>query len=153
MSGGSSSVTLEPLSVYGAAPAADPALAQELGLPSNALFQSPERGQGYADYKLPGDDLASQDYRRAYFDKDARKDENWAPPSPSAPKPPPPELIPDTHEAIAVSTSPDVCRSPSAPVPYAVWGKADDKQNYSPDVRSNGCVIKRRDSRFTTTYG
>jgi hypothetical protein len=34
-----------------------------------------------------------------------------------------------------------------------VWGKADDKQNYSPDVKSNGDVIKRSDSRFTATYG
>jgi hypothetical protein len=34
-----------------------------------------------------------------------------------------------------------------------VWGKADDKQNYSPDVKSNGKVIKRSDSQFTATYG
>ncbi|NKJ09419.1 PAAR-like domain-containing protein [Rhizobium sp. SG741] len=72
---------------------------------------------------------------------------------PTAAVPPPPELIPDDSSAIAVCLSPDVCKSPTAPVPYMVWGKADDKQNYSPDVRSNGDVIKRSDSRFTATYG
>ncbi|MGM4984528.1 MULTISPECIES: PAAR-like domain-containing protein [Rhizobium] len=72
---------------------------------------------------------------------------------PTAAVPPPPELIPDDSSAIAICLSPDVCKSPTAPVPYMVWGKADDKQNYSPDVRSNGDVIKRSDSRFTATYG
>lgn len=72
---------------------------------------------------------------------------------PTAAVPPPPEFIPDDSSAIAVCLSPDVCKSPTAPVPYMVWGKADDKQNYSPDVRSNGDVIKRSDSRFTATYG
>ncbi|KMO44960.1 hypothetical protein VQ03_00280 [Methylobacterium tarhaniae] len=107
---------------------------------------------GYADDTLPGDDLASPDYRRAYFAKNHRKDENWAPP-PTAAKPAPPELIPATDEAITVCTSPDMCRSPTAPVPDQVWGKADDQHNYSPDVRSNGLAIKRQDSAFTRTYG
>ena len=73
--------------------------------------------------------------------------------SPTAAVPPPPEFIPDDSSAIAVCLSPDVCRSPTAPVPYMVWGKADDKQNYSPDVKSNGKVIKRSNSQFTATYG
>lgn len=72
---------------------------------------------------------------------------------PTAPDPAPPELIPDDSTAIAVATSPDVCRSPEKPIPYVPWGKADDKSNYSPDVRSNGQVIKRQNSTFSRCYG
>lgn len=72
---------------------------------------------------------------------------------PTAPDPAPPELIPDDSTAIAVATSPDVCRSPEKPIPYVPWGKADDKSNYSPDVRSNGQVIKRQNSTFARCYG
>lgn len=72
---------------------------------------------------------------------------------PTAPDPAPPELIPDDSTAIAVATSPDVCRSPDKAIPYIPWGKADDKSNYSPDVRSNGQVIKRQNSTFSRCYG
>lgn len=34
-----------------------------------------------------------------------------------------------------------------------VHGKGSDDSNYSPNVRSNGLIIKRRDSSFTRTYG
>jgi len=74
-------------------------------------------------------------------------------PRPSAPDPAPPEIIPDNKKAIAVCLSPDVCKSPEKPVPYAVYGTADNDENYSPNVRANGEIIKRRDSKFTTTYG
>lgn len=72
---------------------------------------------------------------------------------PTAPSPAPPELIPDEAQALAVVTSPDVCKSPKMPIPYMTWGKADDKLNYSPDVRANGKVIKRQDSKFSCCYG
>ncbi|HLP70553.1 MAG TPA: DUF4150 domain-containing protein [Rhizobium sp.] len=49
--------------------------------------------------------------------------------------------------------SPDVCKSPDKPVPYMSWGEASDDQNYSPDVRSNGKIIKRQDSKFSCCYG
>ncbi|UWU24828.1 DUF4150 domain-containing protein (plasmid) [Rhizobium sp. CB3060] len=74
-------------------------------------------------------------------------------PRPTAADPPPPELIPDDSKAIAVCLSPDVCKSPDKPVPYMSWGKASDDLNYSPDVRSNGMVIKRQDSKFSCCYG
>lgn len=74
-------------------------------------------------------------------------------PRPAAPDPAPPEIIPDEKKAIAVCLSPDVCKSPEKPVPYAVYGTADNDYNYSPNVRANGEIIKRRDSKFTTTYG
>lgn len=74
-------------------------------------------------------------------------------PRPAAPDPAPPEIIPDKKKAIAVCLSPDVCKSPERPVPYAVYGTADNDHNYSPNVRANGEIIKRRDSKFTTTYG
>lgn len=72
---------------------------------------------------------------------------------PAAADPAPPELIPDDSKAIAVCLSPDVCKSPDKPVPYMSWGKASDNLNYSPDVRSNGMVIKRQDSKFSRCYG
>ncbi len=73
--------------------------------------------------------------------------------TPAAADPPPPELIPADSNALAVCLSPDVCKSPDKPVPYMSWGKASDEQNYSPDVRSNGMVIKRQDSMFFRCYG
>ncbi|KAB0677369.1 PAAR-like domain-containing protein [Aureimonas leprariae] len=117
---------------------------------------SPDVRGAYDSALKQGDDLfdTDPDAARAAW---ARADEIGKPyirrPPPTAASPPPPELVPDTKDAVAVCLSPDVCRSPSQPVPYQVWGKGDDDQNYSPDVRSNGLTIKRRDSRFTTTYG
>jgi len=73
--------------------------------------------------------------------------------SPTSANPAPPELIPDESKAIAVCLSPDVCKSPEKPVPYMSWGEASDDQNYSPDVRSNGKIIKRQDSKFSCCYG
>ncbi|XUY27078.1 PAAR-like domain-containing protein [Agrobacterium sp. rho-8.1] len=74
-------------------------------------------------------------------------------PPPTAPDPHPPELVPDEGDVYAVCLSPDVCRTPDKPIPYMSWGKADDKTNYSPNVRSNGKVIKRHDSKFSCCYG
>ena len=64
-----------------------------------------------------------------------------------------PELIPSDSMALAICLSPDVCKSPESPVPYMSWGRASDSLNYSPDVRSNGLFIKRRDSKFSCCYG
>lgn len=75
------------------------------------------------------------------------------PPRPTAADPPPPELIPDDKQAIAVCLSPDVCKSPEKPVPFCVYGTADNDENYSQNVRANGKIIKRQDSKFTRTFG
>ncbi|SFB48052.1 DNA/RNA non-specific endonuclease [Rhizobium sp. NFR07] len=75
------------------------------------------------------------------------------PPRPTSATPPPPEFIPEDSDAIAICLSPDVCRSPEKPVPYQTWGRASDSRNYSPNVRSNGRVVKRQDSVFFCCYG
>ena len=72
---------------------------------------------------------------------------------PTAPDPAPPEIIPKEDTALAIVTSPDVCRSPEHPIPYITWGKGSDNQNYSPDVRANGQVIKLQNSKFSCCYG
>ncbi|WP_172724126.1 MULTISPECIES: DUF4150 domain-containing protein [Neorhizobium] len=72
---------------------------------------------------------------------------------PTAPDPPPPEIIPKESTALAIVTSPDVCRSPQTPIPYMTWGKGSDNLNYSPDVRANGQVIKLQSSKFWCCYG
>lgn len=72
---------------------------------------------------------------------------------PTAPNPAPPEIIPKEGTALAIVTSPDVCRSPEHPIPYMTWGKGSDNQNYSPDVRANGQVIKLQNSKFSCCYG
>lgn len=82
-----------------------------------------------------------------------REAEKGKVPRPTSANTPPPELIPEDKTAIAICLSPDVCRSPEKPVPYPTWGRASDSQNYSPDVRSNGKVIKRQDSVFFCCYG
>ncbi|MDO5528827.1 MAG: DUF4150 domain-containing protein, partial [Paracoccus sp. (in: a-proteobacteria)] len=74
-------------------------------------------------------------------------------PPPTAANPPPPEVIPDTATAIAVSTSPDVCRAPHRPCPFPVYGLASDDSNYAATVRSNGEALMTWDSCFTATYG
>jgi hypothetical protein len=74
-------------------------------------------------------------------------------PPPTAPNPHPPELIPDDSEALAVYTSPDVVKVGDKPVPFASHGKGSDDENYSPDVRSNGKIIKRHNSKMYKTYG
>ena len=142
-----SPTVLEPITVYGSDPVANPALAQELNLPSSTLFHEPDRAAGYVDYRrsLEGDE------ERAYFN-DPKKGDEYHPP-PTAANPNPPEFIPDDASALAVCLSPDVCRSPEKPIPYMCWGKGDDQNNYSPDVRSNGLVIKRQNSQFYCSYG
>lgn len=72
---------------------------------------------------------------------------------PTAPHPPPPEIVPKESIALAIVTSPDVCRSPQAPIPYMTWGKGSDNLSYSPDVRANGQVIKLQSSKFWCCYG
>lgn len=72
---------------------------------------------------------------------------------PTAPNPPPPEIIPKETIALAIVTSPDVCRSPQTPIPYMTWGMGFDNLNYSPDVRANGQVIKLQSSKFWCCYG
>ncbi|WP_313592393.1 PAAR-like domain-containing protein [Agrobacterium cavarae] len=138
---------LEPIIIYGSDPVANPALAQELNLPSSTLFHEPDRAAGYVDYR----DSLEGDEQRAYFNN-PKKGDAYHPP-PTAPDPSPPEFIPDDASALAVCLSPDVCRSPEKPIPYMCWGKGDDKNNYSPNVRSNGLVIKRQNSQFHCSYG
>lgn len=72
---------------------------------------------------------------------------------PTAPNPAPPEIVPKEGIALAIVTSPDVCRSPQQPIPYMTWGKGSDDQDYSPDVRANGRVIKLQNSKFSCCYG
>ncbi len=75
------------------------------------------------------------------------------PPRPAAPSPPPPEIVPEDKNALAVSLTPDVCRAPNNPCPFPVWGKGDDKVNYSPDVFANGLQIKHNQSLFSCCFG
>lgn len=110
------------------------------------------------DYFYQYDDPTSLDPPKEFHDEELAKrvkeDEEQARiPNPISASPPPPELIPDDSAAIAVCLSPDVCKSPEKPVPYMSWGQGSDNQNYSPDVRSNGHVIKRQDSTFFCCYG
>ena len=78
-------------------------------------------------------------------------------PDPANANPHPPELIEDQSDAIAVCTSPDVCRTPvgssTPPIPYMVTGQAGDDSNYTTTVRSNGLAVAHAASEFTTTYG
>ncbi|MGV2112114.1 PAAR-like domain-containing protein [Agrobacterium salinitolerans] len=139
---------LEPITVYGSDPSPNIALAKELNLPQTTLFHEPDRAAGYVDYK---NSLLDAEEQRAYFNDPEEGDEYHPPPTTADPSPP--EFIPDDASALAVCLSPDVCKSPDKPVPYMCWGKGDDKNNYSPDVRSNGLVIKRQNSQFRCSYG
>ncbi len=141
------STVLEPINVYSYDPTTNLGLAQKLNLPNSTLFYKPDMAEGYVDYK----DYPDGEDNRAYFDERKKGDEYHPPPT--AANPNPPEFIPDDASALAVCLSPDVCRSPEKPIPYQCWGKGDDKNNYSPDVRSNGLVIKRQDSQFHCSHG
>jgi hypothetical protein len=72
---------------------------------------------------------------------------------PTAPNPAPPEVVNKEDKALAVVTSPDVCKSPKVPIPYMTWGMGEDDLNYSPDVRANGRIIKLQTSKFSCCYG
>ncbi|MDO1583077.1 DNA/RNA non-specific endonuclease [Rhizobium oryzicola] len=72
---------------------------------------------------------------------------------PTAPNPAPPEVVNKEGKALAIVTSPDVCRSPKVPIPYMTWGMGEDDLNYSPNVRANGKVIKLQTSKFFCCYG
>ncbi|WP_284777593.1 PAAR-like domain-containing protein [Agrobacterium sp. lyk4-40-TYG-31] len=78
---------------------------------------------------------------------------NTAPPKPTAADPPPPEIVPKEHQALAIVTSPDVCRSPKAPIPYMAWGTAFEDVQYSPNVRANGKLVKLQISKFCRCHG
>lgn len=113
-------------------------------------------GNYFYQYRDPTDADSVVEFHDAELEAKVREDEKKKkndPPPPTAANPHPPELIPDDGTAIAVCLSPDVCKSPDRAIPYIVWGKGDDKNNYSPNVRSNGKVIKRRDSTFSKSYG
>ena len=56
-------------------------------------------------------------------------------------------------EALAVCTTPDVCKVGDKPVPFQVYGKGSDDQNYAPNVFSNGQRLKLSNSVMTTTHG
>lgn len=50
----------------------------------------------------------------------------------------PREGLRDTDEARIISLAPDVCRSPSVPVPYPVVDFCGHDENYTPSVRFTG---------------
>lgn len=100
----------------------------------------------FKEYVVPPDEKEKEE-----------KEEPKEGPPPTAADPAPPEGIPDEAEAIAVCTSPDVCKTPIGssipPIPYQVYGTANNDSNYSPNVFYNGLAAKRFNSQFTTTYG
>ncbi|WP_062590476.1 DUF4150 domain-containing protein [Rhizobium sp. Leaf311] len=112
-------------------------------------------GNYFYQFKDPLDYDSVHEFNDAELEKKLREEEELksTQPPPTTADPHPPELVPDDGETFAIATSPDVCRSPEKPIPYMAWGKADDKTNYSPNVRSNGLVIKRQDSKFFRCYG
>ncbi|POO56710.1 PAAR-like domain-containing protein [Agrobacterium rosae] len=112
-------------------------------------------GNYFYQFKDPLDYHSVREFNDAELEKKLREEEELKSrqPPPTTADPHPPELVPDDGETFAIATSPDVCRSPEKPIPYMAWGKADDKTNYSPNVRSNGLVIKRQDSKFFRCYG
>lgn len=85
--------------------------------------------------------------------KDDETDPQPVPPKPTAADPPPPEIVPRERQALAIVTSPDVCRSPNAAIPYQSWGMGFNDQEFSPNVRANGEIIKLQTSKFCCCYG
>lgn len=69
----------------------------------------------------------------------------------------PPEGVHWDAEPRAVCLAPDVCKtkvgSTLVPVPYQVWGKAEDAQNFSTSVYFRGTPAMRFNSVFSKTYG
>ncbi|MDO5528045.1 MAG: DUF4150 domain-containing protein [Paracoccus sp. (in: a-proteobacteria)] len=74
-------------------------------------------------------------------------------PRPTAAVPAPPEVIPSTSLALAISTSPDICRAPVKPCPFPVYGQASDDCDYAGTVRSGGLTLMTWASSFTKTHG
>ncbi|EYF02508.1 PAAR-like domain-containing protein [Chondromyces apiculatus] len=60
-----------------------------------------------------------------------------------------------TGEAIVLSTTPDVCRTPPtmAPVPYQILGRFSDGIRHATTVCMTGEAVMTMDSRLTTVYG
>lgn len=85
--------------------------------------------------------------------KDDETDPQPVPPKPTAADPPPPEIVPRERQALAIVTSPDVCRSPNAAIPYQSWGMGFNDQEFSSNVRANGEIIKLQTSKFFCCYG
>jgi hypothetical protein len=108
-------------------------------------YHPPEGTPGYdgKGWEFKDDELLSK----------VKEKEKPKSPPPTVPDPHPPELIHDKNDAIAVSTSPDVCRAPVNPVPFPVYGVGGDDTNYTSTVRSNGLIIKKWDSKFSKTNG
>lgn len=70
---------------------------------------------------------------------------------------PPPEAGRDTHEAIVVCKSPDVCKTPvgaaTPPVPYQITSKMGDDVNTAPSVRLTKLRAFKFDSHTTHVTG
>ncbi|WP_337270455.1 PAAR-like domain-containing protein [Oryzifoliimicrobium ureilyticus] len=115
-----------------------------------------QRGNYFYQFKNPNDLDSVVEFNDTELEKklrDSKGSKAGRPPAPTAANPPPPELIPDDSTAIAVCLSPDFCRAPDKVIPFPTWGKASDKSEYSPNVRSNGKLIKRQNSTFSCCYG
>ncbi|WP_083936001.1 PAAR-like domain-containing protein [Methylobacterium sp. B1] len=71
--------------------------------------------------------------------------------------PAPPEGVHRDAEPRAVCLAPDVCKTPVGstlvPVPYQVWGKAEDAENFATSVYFRGTPAMRFNSVFSKTYG
>lgn len=139
---------------------ADPELAGRLGVDPNTSFVD-DVAKGDVTYFTRADGnawtLEQIAADRDGFIADSKihriKRDQVKPPPPTAPVPHPPEFIPDSAEALAVCTTPDVCKVGDKPVPFQVYGKGSDDQNYAPNVFSNGQRLKLSNSVMTTTHG
>ena len=62
------------------------------------------------------------------------------------------EFTRQTGEAIAVCTTPDVCKSPVHPVPYQSFSTFEQTIRTADSVRMTQCVAFTEESRLATTY-
>lgn len=67
--------------------------------------------------------------------------------------PPPREGSRATHEGIIISKYPDVCRSPTAPVPYCIIAYQDDDANTASSVFMTGQRAHKQNSIVTKCMG
>lgn len=67
--------------------------------------------------------------------------------------PPPREASRATHDGIIISKYPDVCRSPTAPVPYCIIAYQDDDANTASSVFMTGQRAHKQNSIVTKCMG
>ncbi len=63
------------------------------------------------------------------------------------------ELARHIGKAVVVSKTPDVCKSPTVPVPYMIVGKLDDSIRTVASVNMTKCPAFKTVSRVSTVYG